>query len=309
MLAAQTGGIIATGKMTITVVDGERRRLARPFVRVLDADHREIHAHTLAADALIVERDIQENWRDLYTVQAFAPSYRATGFHPVRLRANTNKSVALMTVPEKCRYDFSAAGWDSLKAALPDLCAALVSEEPEEAASARYLRLQHDDPEAAAGLLNIATAMHQLCLSNRRTALSYLKAVTRVARDRFFGFAEAGLISAVQAARGFTPEPGPGVFHPGATRSYKQTQFDVGNVQLTFHEGELREIGGVRCVKFEPDMDMYKDLAAHGLFEVLPNDLTREPTDPKAILALRWMAAHDAGLPVFDPLYRVALET
>jgi hypothetical protein len=81
----------------------------------------------------------------------------------------------------------------------------------------------------------------------------------------------------------------------------------VGNVQLTFHEGEHREVRGVRCVKIEPDMDLYKDLAAHGLFEVLPNELTRVPTDPKAVLALRWMAGCNAELPSFDPLYTVEM--
>jgi hypothetical protein len=61
----------------------------------------------------------------------------------------------------------------------------------------------------------------------------------------------------------------------------------------------------VPCIKVEPDMDMYKDLLAHALLEVLPNELTRERTDPRAIFALRWMAGCDAEMPLFDPLYRI----
>ena len=52
---------------------------------------------------------------------------------------------------------------------------------------------------------------------------------------------------------------GPGVFHPGATLSYKQTLFDVTNVQPTFHQGNAKTLQGpdgspVDCIVIEPDI-------------------------------------------------------
>jgi len=307
---------MATGKMTISVVDGARQPVSRAFIRVLDAEHNDVYAQSRDVAAVVVEGlQIRDNWRDTYTVQAFAKGYRDTGFHPVTISAGTNKSVALMMLPRQCRYDFGRAGWDQLKAKLPDLCASLTWDVDEAGARARYEDLQRDHPEAAAGLLNITVAMQQIRLSGGRSALSYLKGViwnTTLARDRFFGWADEALLAEVgDPARrdAFAVEPCPATFHPGATCSYKQTQFDIGNVQLTFHGGERRTIDGVHCIEVEPDMDLYKDLVAHGLLEVLPNELTRVPTDPKAILALRWMAGCNADLAPFDPLYTIETVT
>ena len=66
----------------------------------------------------------------------------------------------------------------------------------------------------------------------------------------------------------------------------------------------------VKCVKIEPDIDYYKDVAAHGLMEVIPNWIGKEvgktgPTDPRVVYALRWMATRREGLPGFNLLYTV----
>ena len=100
---------------------------------------------------------------------------------------------------------------------------------------------------------------------------------------------------------------GPGVFHPGATLSYKQTLFDVTNVQLTFHQGNAKTLQGpdgspVDCIVIEPDIDYFKDLLAHFFLEVVPNKFTGGLTDPRAVYILRWMAGKQAGSD-FNPLY------
>lgn len=64
-------------------------------------------------------------------------------------------------------------------------------------------------------------------------------------------------------------------------------QFGEANVQLTFHENEKKVIGGVNCVMLEPDMDYYRDLAAHVILEVIPNGLTHSLTDPAEVYVLR----------------------
>jgi hypothetical protein len=111
---------------------------------------------------------------------------------------------------------------------------------------------------------------------------------------------------------GFSKEPDPQAWgHSGATESYKQTQFDVANVQLTFHGRDTAAFQDenhnlVQCVKIEPDIDYYKDLAAHGLGEVIPNAITHGLTDPKVVYSLRWIAGErEPHLPEFNPLYTV----
>ena len=124
----------------------------------------------------------------------------------------------------------------------------------------------------------------------------------------------ADRIKALADVGAFAPEVDPAHWHRGitglvdpATRSWKQTRFDVGNVQLTFHESTkttLVDAAGrsVDCVVVEPDADLYKDLLAHGLTEVVPNLLTGGKTDPRIVYAMRWMASRqEEGIPEFDP--------
>lgn len=103
----------------------------------------------------------------------------------------------------------------------------------------------------------------------------------------------------------FAPEVGAGFFHPGATSSYKQVEFGEANVQLTFHEDDTATIDGRKCVCVEPDIDYYKDLAAHALLEVLSNRLTGGLTDPRTVYVLRWIAGRHAGVPPFNPIYTI----
>jgi hypothetical protein len=55
----------------------------------------------------------------------------------------------------------------------------------------------------------------------------------------------------------------------------------------------------------EPDIDYYKDLAAHAILEVIYNQITNSLTDPTQVYMLRWIAGKQAGLPEFDPPYRL----
>jgi hypothetical protein len=80
--------------------------------------------------------------------------------------------------------------------------------------------------------------------------------------------------------------------------------FGEANVQLTFHEQDTLIVDGVNCVKIEPDIDYYKDIAAHLLLEVAVNAFG-SLTDPRTAYALRWMAGQRAGIPEFDPLYTI----
>jgi hypothetical protein len=151
-----------------------------------------------------------------------------------------------------------------------------------------------------ASLLNLATAMKAIQLPNN-TPLDYFKEILwdeSLAQDRFFGYADKSIVDQVRRAameHEFAPEPNPGLFHPDATSSFKQIQFGEANVQLTFHEKDIETIGGVDCIKVEPDIDYFQDLGAYGL------------TDPKKVYVLRWIAGRHAGVPEFAPPYTIAV--
>jgi hypothetical protein len=124
-----------------------------------------------------------------------------------------------------------------------------------------------------------------------------------LAQDRFFAWADGALVEQVRmaAAHGaFAQEPSPGLLHPGATSSYKQIQFGEANLQLTFHE---KAGNGQDRVLVEPDIDYFRDMAAHALLEVIPGFF--ELTDPKCVYVLRWIAGHQANVPPFDPPYTI----
>jgi hypothetical protein len=124
---------------------------------------------------------------------------------------------------------------------------------------------------------------------------------------RFFAWADPALIDQVKRAKLQTPpkfDDASFALHKGATGSYKQIEFGEANLQLTFHENDRKEVDGVNCVMVEPDIDYFRDTAAHLLVEVAVNTLGGI-TDPRAVYALRWIAGRRAGIPEFDPLYTI----
>jgi hypothetical protein len=163
----------------------------------------------------------------------------------------------------------------------------------------------------ARALLNITTAMTGIHL-RVGGPLDYLKEPLwdeSMAHARpLLCLGRSGMVDEVKRAASqglFQPEVGSGFFHKDATCSFKQVQFGEANEQLTFHEGRTRTVDGVDCVVVEPDIDYYKDLAAHALLEVLPNKISGGKTDPRSVYVLRWMAGRHAGVPEFDPPYTI----
>jgi hypothetical protein len=55
----------------------------------------------------------------------------------------------------------------------------------------------------------------------------------------------------------------------------------------------------------ETDIDYFKDIGAHTIFEVIPNALTHSLTNPTEVYVLRWMAGQHSGIPEFAPLYSI----
>lgn len=305
--------IRATGcTIVVSVFDGARcpyTGTERPLVRILNMRgdsvlEKVIEGACIAVDGL----PFYNNYADAYSVVVSASGYRDAGFFPVKVSPQAPQRVSVMLLKKDGAPNFSGALWEKVAAARPRLSKLLAAgADDDNAARERYMDLIENSPATAAGMLNITTAMEQINLP-MGTPLDYLQSLAweRLQQDRIFAWADPTLVDQVREAAGqgaFVPVSA--ALHPGATSSYKQVQFGEANVQLTFHEKTTKTIGGVNCILVEPDIDYYKDLAAHAVLEVTVNALG-SLTDPRQVYVLRWIAGQRAGIPEFDPLYTLA---
>ena len=299
--------------LVVHIFDGTRKPFTQKtdlLIRILDGNQKQIHAeyHKKASNSFQVP--FYDNFGDSYTVIAWAKDYYQAGFTPVKVSPQLPQTVDLMLLPRDWKFNFKEAEWATLRQTKPHLTSLLANGETGKKAEQRYYDLMEEKAPALASFFNITTAMAdiQLPVSN---ALSYFKGLTwdeSFQQDRFLAYADQKLVDQVKTAASqglFSPEVGSGFFHPGATSSFKQIQFGEANVQLTFHDQTRRTIEGISCVKVEPDIDYYRDLAAHALLEVLPNSITGSLTDPKSVYSLRWIAGRRAGVPEFAPPFTI----
>jgi hypothetical protein len=251
------------------------------------------------------------NFGDSYAVIASAKRHQQAGFHPVPVNPRARTVVDIMLLGQRASYNFHNASWRRLSDSRPQFATLLAAGATDGAAAAdRYTQLLEQRPDALACCLNLFTALSQIHLPSK-CPLAYMTELIwddTLQSDRFFAWADPALLEQMEVAeaqRQFSAEPGTALFHPGATRSWKQIQFGEANVQLTFHENDRKTIGGVNCVKVEPDIDYYRDPLAHALLEVVTHALTHSMTDPRQVYVLRWIAGRRAGVPEFDPLYTI----
>jgi hypothetical protein len=300
----------STSTLTITIFDGTRTQLKdgiSVLYRIFDGNQNPVRVNEIPNSSVrFPDLPFYDNFGDNYRVVVWADGYYTSGFVPVPLSPAHPVELKLMLLPKKNTFDFSEAGWEIVKEDFPFLASGVGDPE----GKARYMQLMESRPKSLAALLNIITAMSQIHLSSG-TPLSYIKEVIwddSLAQDRFFAYTDPKLMEEVKSAARlglFAPEFGSGFFHPGATASWKQVQFGEANVQLTFHEGTSKKIGDTECIVVEPDIDYYKDSAAHGLLEVLPNKFTGGLTNPETVYVLRWIAGQHAGIPDFNPPYMI----
>ena len=300
----------------VTIFDGTRQPCAdveNVLITVSDGNHRVVSRdfHN-SSSTLFSDLTIFDNLRDNYTFVASMKGYKDAGVFPVPVSPGVTLPVNLMLLPQSNEFSFATAKWDRI-GVRPKLKALFAKGAANESAAAnRYSDLEDWQGGAVlACLLNITTAADQIFLPNG-TVLDYFKQViwdlegdSKLAPDRFYGWADPAIFAQLETAKQqgeFVDAPYG--LHPGATRSYKQVQFGEANVQLTFHEQDTLPIDGVTCVKVEPDIDYYRDPAAHLLLEVAVNAFG-SLTDPRTVYALRWMTGQRAGIPEFDPLYTI----
>jgi hypothetical protein len=297
-------------QLTVKIFDGTRQPFSenKPILyTIFNGNQKQLFRDYKNSSDVQFDLPFYNNFGDNYRAIAYADDYYQAGYTPIPLTPAHPTSLDLMLLPKTNSFNFANARWDTVKGALPFLANGVSEDE----GANRYADLMENKPKSLAALLNITTAMNQIFLSGSDTPLSYIQQLVwdnTLAQDRFFAYADKRLIDEVRAAaqRGlFAPEPGAAIFHPGATASWKQVLFGQGDVQLTFHESDTKNIDGTDCVLLEPDIDLYKDLGAHFLLEVIPNKFTGGLTNPEAVYVLRWIAGQQHGVPEFAPPFTI----
>lgn len=310
---ATSAAAAKTCSLSVNIYDGTRRHLPagiRPMVTIFNGFKKQFFRDFTASSAIFTV-PFHDNAGDDYTVIAHAGGYRQAGFFPVRVSRLFVAEIDLMLLPADAGYNFAPARWDRLRKTHPPFAALFAAgASGPEAAKSRYTELLENNGAGLACLLNILTVLPGIHLASG-SPLDYMVELIweEIRPDRFFAWADARLAGLVRSAAQqgvFRQEAGSGIFHPGATDSYKQVQFGEANVQLTFHEEATRKIGETDCFKLECDVDYFRDTGAHALLEVLVNGITGSITDPMQVYALRWMAGRHAGVPEFEPPYTLA---
>jgi len=298
--------------VTVNVFDGTRQLIPQGtsiLITVTDGAQNQLYRGYVSGPTIHLTLPIHNNFADNYSIIAFANGYEQAGFQPVTVGPHAPQTLDLMLLAKDGTFHFAHAQWNDLAAQRPQVAqifAASTAADP----AATYSQLMEASAPKLACLLNITTAMQQIALPTG-SPLDYFKTfdLDALQQDRIFGYADAALVAQVKAAAQqgeFDTEPAIDLsLHGDATSSYKQIQFGEANVQLTFHEKNTKVIDGVNCVYVEPDIDYYKDPAAHLFLEVIPNGLTGALSNPRVVYVLRWIAGQHAGIPNFDPLYTI----
>jgi hypothetical protein len=300
------------GVITVTVFDGTRQPMPQNeqfLLTVRDGAQNQLFRDFVRSSSVTLELPFHNNFADNYSIIAFADGHEQAGFQPVHIGPNAPGRLDLMLLPNDGTFHFAGARWSDVSAKRP-LLAQIFAASVQGSPADTYSELMEDHPEDLACLLNITTAMQQISLP-QKSPLDYFKRfdLPALAPDRIFGYADAKLVDEVRLAAQqgeFDVQPAIDLsLHGDATSSFKQNEFGEANVQLTFHENNRETIDGVDCVYVEPDIDYFKDPAAHALLEVIPNGLTGNVSDPRVVYVLRWIAGRHAGVPDFDPLYTI----
>lgn len=302
---------MSQSRLELRIFDGSRELFSAPaqfLVTIFDGNQRQLFRDFISTNTKVFELPFYDNFGDNYRVIVSADGYKDAGFTPVVLSDQHLTTLDIMLIPNDPGFSFVNARWDAAAARYPFLANGVTNAMGE----ARYDMLLDQQEKSLACFLNLTAAMSQINLP-QGTPLDYIKqlrwdAPLAPAQDRFFAWCDPKLIDQVKIAttkKMFAPEPNPGAFHGGATSSWKQINFGEANVQLTFHENDRLPIDGMDCIMVEPDMDYFKDLGAHAVFEVIPNSLTHSLTDPVDVYVLRWMAGRQAGVPEFAPMYTI----
>ena len=302
-------------KLELRIFDGTRKLFSAPadfLITITDGNQTQRVRDYYQSNDTTFDVPFFDNFGDNYSVIVWAEGYRQAGFIPVTFQTSSRaSSTDADSGGPGIQFRECPLGWVS------GVYPFLGNGVDVRRRGAPLRPASRSAGESLACLLNITEAMSQIQLS-QGSPLDYIKRMIWSGdygkngdydpkQDRFFAWCDPALINQVKIAADkglFAPELNPGTFHAGATSSWKQIQFGEANVQLTFHENDHMDVDGLDCVLVEPDIDYFKDLGAHAIFEVVPNAITHSLTDPIEVYVLRWMAGRQAGVPDSTPCIR-----
>jgi hypothetical protein len=228
---------MATSKLTVNVFDGSRQMIGSDLdllVTITDGFGKMLCRKDCPAGTTF-DLPFYDNLGDNFSVVIFNKKFQQAGFMPVTCTPEVPRTLDLMLVKKKPAFTFRK--WTDLPAGkLRDLLSHGATSET--AARDRFNQVMEDRPAALACLLNITAAVAAIHLP-ADDALNYFQELIwdqTMAQDRFYAWADPELLIQVKqsALKGlFAREAGFGIFHQGATDSYKQVQFGEANVQFT----------------------------------------------------------------------------
>ncbi len=316
MAAATTNP--AQGQMNVGVYDGTRNLFpddTNILYYVRDGNQQMVVQKFLPPEVSF-KLPVQGNLADNYTVIATLDGHGTAGYQPIQMSSNAIRIIGLMLLPSNPRFNFADATWARLQQGSPRLWNLLSGQVADPAngnpkAQAFYESLMGTQQKSIACLLNILTAMDQIQLHGEDTPLDFLKDIIwdeadhPLQQDRFYCWVDTQLIPAIQAAGNmFAQELSPAIFHgTTASRSWKEAEFAEANVQFTFHESVKHPVHS-DWVMLEPDIDYFKDPAAHFLGEVVVNWFG-SLTEPAQVYQRRWLAGNLPGVNPFQPPYTI----
>lgn len=302
------------GTINVGIYDGTRDVFpqgTKVLYYVYDGNHKQVVSR-FAAPEVSFKVPFRDNLADNYTVVVTLDAHGTSGYYPIPISPKSIQVVRLMLLPDAMKFDFSVAAWGNLQQAYPRIWNLLAGRVADAAngnpnAQGAYEDLIKNSPKVVACLLNILAAMEQIQLGGEVTPLDFVKdilwqdAAHLLQQDRFYCWVDSKLISAILEAKDMFKEA-PILFHgPTASRSWKEDEFGEANVQFTFHES-VKHPKHADWVMLEPDIDYFKDPAAHFFGEVFVNWFG-SITEPAQVYKLRWLAGNRPGSIPFQPPY------
>jgi len=150
-----------------------------------------------------------------------------------------------MLVRKGASFNFRNARWDSLKLNYKEYASLLAAgADDDQAAQDRYTQLMETQPAVLACFFNLATALSQIHFADRGL-LDFIRELIwedkSMTQDRFFAWAEAGMIDRVTKASAqgsFAPSRVHLFFTGAPPEAGRGGQFGEASIQLTFHEND-----------------------------------------------------------------------
>jgi hypothetical protein len=294
---------ISPQPLDLLVLNGEREPITIPtvWIRVLDANNKLVFHGLVQLTNGVGAIPNQHSFSFPLKISVSQKGYRASQIQGV---LETAGQISITLVDKHATFDFLYPSLEQMQAAQPQLSALIVGFDSQADAENRYSVWKNTQQKQLAALLNLSTALEQLPSGS---LLPYYKEVVSIQQDRFFAYADADLLAAVQSLydQGLFDRQGriDLMLHHGGTLSFKEMDLPEANLQITFHQRDTKIVNGRKLVLVETDIDYFKTFWKHMIEEVCYHIGTRRKSSPTTVYRFR-SNEQKPGV-VFNPPYRL----